>query len=145
VTTVPGSSPGSVEPSDLTGGDVAAITSAFAAFFGGSTSTVDEKVALLEHGESYRSMLSDAAANAQFQKMSTEIRSVRAGTAVECSALEALPGCAVVTHDLLVGGFPMAASIDSPAVKVSGKWLVGARAWCKIVEMGGETCPPVAG
>jgi hypothetical protein len=86
-----------------------------------------------------------ASADAQFQQMSTEIRDIRAGTAAECAGLGAEPGCAVVTHDVLVGGFPMAAGIESPAVRGDGGWLVGARAWCALVEIGGASCPDDTG
>lgn len=126
---------------DLATGDQAEITAAFEAFFGGLDTTVDEKVALLVDGERYRAMLEAASANEQFQQMSTDVRSIRPGTDAECAALSVDHGCAVVTHDLLVGGFPMAAAIESPAVMVDGRWILGARAWCGAVEIGGARCP----
>jgi hypothetical protein len=132
---------GGTSPTMITQDDVESITTAFDTFFGGMESTVDEKVAVLQDGERYREMLVAASENEQFQQMSTEIRDVRAATAGECQALEAGDDCAVVTHDVLVAGFPMAAGIESPAVRAAGGWLVGARAWCRLVEIGGETCP----
>jgi hypothetical protein len=125
----------------LTAADVDAITSVFQVFFGGLASTLDEKVAVLEDGETYRAMLVAANENEQFQQMSTDIRDVRAGSDSECAELGAGAGCAVVTHDLLVGGFPMAAAVDSPAVRADGTWLVGAAAWCNAVAIGGASCP----
>ncbi|MBI5088275.1 MAG: hypothetical protein HZB15_05285, partial [Actinobacteria bacterium] len=59
----------------------------------------------------------------------------------ECQVLDAAAGCAVVDHDLLVGGFPMAAGIESPAVRVDGTWMVGEHAWCNVVAIGGAACP----
>jgi hypothetical protein len=129
------------EGSPLTSSDLAAITDSFTVFFGGQMSTVDDKIAVLEDGESYRSMLEAASANEQFQQMSVDVREVRAGGDDECQALGAAPGCAVVTYDLLVGGYPMAAAIDGPAVRGDGSWLVGAAAWCHVVEIGGAACP----
>ncbi len=117
----------------------------FATFFGGIDSTLDEKVGVLQNGEFYRDMLTAAGENEQFQQMSTDIRDVRAGSDAECESLGADPGCAVVSHDVLVGGFPMAAGIDSPAVRSGGSWLVGSQAWCGLVEIGGETCPEEPG
>jgi hypothetical protein len=135
--TAPGSSTASAT---LAPADVAAITTTFQTFFGGSASTVDQKVALLQDGETYRAMLDGAAQNEQFQQMTTDVRDVRAGTADECARLDAGDGCAIVTHDLLVGGFPMAAAVESPAVRRDGQWLVGAQAWCNVVAIGGASC-----
>ena len=138
-TATPPDRPGELEPSDLE-----AITASFLTFFGGIDSTVDQKLAVLEGAETYREMLEAASENAQFQQMSTEIREIMVGSDAECDRLAAGPGCAVVVHDVLVAGFPMAAAIVSPAVRGDGSWLVGWRAWCNIVEIGGETCPPPA-
>ncbi len=109
-------------------------------FFGGLESTVDEKVAVLADGETYRGMLEAASENDQFQQMSTDIREIRAGSDEECGRFDAPSGCAIVVHDVLVGGFPMAAGIESPAISADGRWLVGSQAWCNIVEMGGAEC-----
>jgi hypothetical protein len=125
----------------LSQADLDAITGAFSVFFGGATSTVDEKVTVLQDGEMYRQMLTDASANEQFQQMSTDIRAIAAGSAAACTASGVEPGCALVEHDVLVAGFPMAAGIESPATRIDGIWVVGARAWCNLVEIGGESCP----
>lgn len=133
--------PTSSQPIGLDDADRAAITAVFATFFGGATTSVDEKVAVLQDGETYREMLTDASENEQFQQMSTDIREIRAGTDAECAAQDAGAGCAIVAHDVLVAGFPMAAGIESPAIRGGDGWLVGARAWCDLVESGGEVCP----
>jgi hypothetical protein len=132
---------GDTGPGDLGQADIDAITSVFTVFFGGIVSALDDKVAVLENGELYRDMLVAAGENEQFQQMSTDIRDVRAGSDAECEALGAGPGCAIVSHDVLVAGFPMAAGIESPAVRSGGSWLVGSRAWCNLVEIGGAVCP----
>lgn len=126
---------------ELSADDVAAIRAAFVLFFGGQASTVDEKVAVLEDGERYRDMLEGAAADERFQQLTTDIREIRGGSPAECSDLSATEGCAVVVHDLLVSGFPMAAEVASPAIRVPGGWQVGWRAWCNVVEIGGAACP----
>ncbi len=131
-------------PGDLRAADLDAVTAAFLTFFGGLDSTTDEKLAVLEGAEIYREMLEAASENAQFKQMSTDIREIRAGSDDECGELAAAPRCAIVVHDVLIGGFPMAAGIVSPAVRSDGGWLVGWRAWCNIVEIGGETCPEPA-
>lgn len=130
-----------VPGAELTAADVDAISAVFILFFGGQASTIDEKVKVLENGELYRGMLEGAAADERFQQLTTEIRDVRAGSASGCAALGASEGCAIVVHDLLVSGFPMAAAVESPAVRAPGGWLVGWQAWCNVVEIGGAACP----
>ena len=141
-TTAPTASGTTGSPGTLDAGAVDAITAAFEAFFGGATTTVDEKVALLQDGERYRGMLTDASADAQFQQMTTDVRDVRPGTDDECAAAGAPNGCAVVTHDILIGTMPMVAALESVAVPAGGTWLVAGEAWCSLVEIGGEVCPP---
>lgn len=121
--------------------DTAAITQAFVTFFNGKDRDLDKKLALLENGEKYRTMVADAMANPQYQQMSTQIRSVRVLRGGACTAVAASDPCAVVVHDVLVGGFPAVAAHESPAVRQGGIWKVGAKAWCDFVAIGGETCP----
>jgi hypothetical protein len=121
--------------------DESQIRAAFIAFFDGTSPSVDKKVALLENGEKYRSMLVDASANAQFQKLAAAVRSVQLTADASCAALGVGAPCAVVTFDLTVGGFPMLAAHVSPAVKIDGTWKVAAKAWCDVVAIGGDSCP----
>lgn len=121
--------------------DVAAIRAAFETFYDGAGTTVDAKVAALEDGERYRSMLVDASLNPQFQSLTIDIRDVRLATAEECVALGAAGRCGIVTHDLLVSGAPALVAQESTAVEVDGVWLVAASSWCAVVALGGETCP----
>lgn len=117
------------------------IGEVFRVFFGGAGSDVDAKVAVLQDGERYRSMLVDASANDQFQAMSTEIREVRLLEAGECATRGEASPCAVVTHDVLVGPAPALVAHESIAVHIDGVWLVAASAWCAVVALGGEQCP----
>jgi len=152
-TTPPGSTagpaPGDTEPAGSTGapdtpGDDAAlaeIRAAFETFFGGAATPLDAKVAVLQDGEQYRSMLADASADEQFQSLTIDIRDIRLLPDDECAALDVDAPCAIVTHDLLVGGAPALVAQESTAVQVDGHWLVAASAWCAVVALGGETCP----
>lgn len=137
----PGPTTDAGESAGVDPNDEEAITAVFATFFGGQDSTVDEKVALLQDGERYRSMLDAASANEQFQQMSTNVRDMRPGSDEECAARGVEPGCVIVAHDVLVAGVPMAANVESPATEGADGWLVGAAGWCGIVEIGGASCP----
>ena len=125
--------------------DVAAeemqIEAVFLTFFGGAGTDVDAKVAVLQDGERYRGMLEGASADAQFQSMSIDIRGVRLLTPDDCAALGEVSPCAVVTHDLFVGGAPALVGQDSAAVRIDGRWKVAASAWCRVVAIGGAQCP----
>ena len=121
--------------------DESQIRAAFIAFFDGATPGIDKKVALLENGEKYRQMLLDAGANAQFQKLTANVRSVQLTPDSGCAALGVASPCANVTFDLLVGGFPALAAHQSPAAKIGGVWKVAAKAWCDVVAIGGDQCP----
>ena len=121
--------------------DESQIRVAFIAFFDGATPGIDKKVALLENGEKYRQMLVDAGANAQFQKLTANVRSVQMTPDSGCAALGVASPCASVTFDLLVGGFPALAAHQSPAAKIGGVWKVAAKAWCDVVAIGGDQCP----
>ena len=128
-------------PTTTAASDEGQIRAAFLAFFDGATPGIDKKVALLENGEKYRQMLLDASANAQFQKLTANVRSVQLTPDSGCAALGVASPCANVTFDLLVGGFPALAAHQSPAAKIGGVWKVAAKAWCDVVAIGGDQCP----
>ena len=134
-------SPTTVVSSTTGASDDSQIRAAFVAFFNGVDRNVDKKVALLQDGERYRQMLVDADSNAQFQQLHATVRTVRLATDAECTATGASSPCAIVTFDLLLGSFPALAAHDGLAVRVDGAWKVGAKAWCDVVAIGGETCP----
>jgi hypothetical protein len=120
---------------------IAAIKKAFTTFFGGSGTTVDAKLEVLQNAETYRSMVADASSNPQFQQLTSDIRDVSLLGATECSAAKEVSPCAKVTFDLLVGGAPMLAAQEGHAVKVDGAWKVSSSTWCAVVSVGGEKCP----
>jgi hypothetical protein len=121
--------------------DTAAITAAFTTFFDGADPSVDHKVAVLEHGEELRSMLADAAANPQFQQLSTVVNSVEPLGDAACATAGEQPPCALVVHDLFVGGLPAMVNLNSHAVRDGTVWRVSKSSWCAIVKIGGSTCP----
>lgn len=132
------STPATASPDDAA---FSAIRAAYETFFNGAGSDVDTKVAVLQDGDRYRSMLADASADPQFQSLTIDIRDITLATADQCAALGEVAPCALVTFDLLVGGMPALVGQQSAAVEVDGKWLVAASAWCTVVAIGGETCP----
>jgi hypothetical protein len=120
---------------------VAEITEAFTVFFDGANLDVDAKLARLEDGERYRSMIEDAVADPQAQQLSARVTTVTLLSEDECEQRSAAAPCAEVVHDLLVGGLPALAGNVALAVQVDGDWLVSARTWCDIVVIGGASCP----
>jgi hypothetical protein len=113
----------------------------FVSFFDGVVRDVDKKVQLLERGEAYRSMLTDAVANPQFAEMSTAVSSVTMLDAAGCTAAGVVSPCAQVEHTLMVGQFPAVVDKTSYAIKADGGWKVAAKTWCDVVAIGGASCP----
>ncbi len=121
--------------------DTAAITAAFTTFFDGADLNVDHKVAVLEHGDELRSMLEDASANPQFMQLTTVVNSIDPMDDVACSAAGETAPCALVVHDLFVGGLPAMVNLSSHAVWDGRAWRVSRSSWCAIVKIGGASCP----
>jgi hypothetical protein len=118
-----------------------AITAAFTTFFDGLDPDTTAKIAVLEHGDLLGSMVVDAAKNPQFQQLSTVVNSVDVLSDADCTAAKEVSPCALVGHDLFVGGLPAMVGLKSHAVRVGGTWKVSASSWCAVVTIGGETCP----
>lgn len=112
----------------------------FTTFFDG-TASVDARVAALDDGERYRTMLADAAADPQGAKLHAQVRSVTFPADAACAAASAAPPCAIVTFDLLVGSFPALAAHEGAVTKRTGTWKVTAATWCDVVKIGGDSCP----
>lgn len=123
--------------------DDEAIRTAFTTFFSGTGHSVDERVAALQNGETYREMIEGAAADPRFQSLSVDIREIREVPSATCETATGEASCAAVTFDLLVSGMPMLAGHDGYAVNVDGTWVVASSAWCDVVSIGGEgeACP----
>ena len=122
-------------------GDVAAIKAAFTTFFDGLDPDTNAKIAVLEHGDVLGSMVVDAAQNPQFQQLSTVVNSVDMLSDADCTAAGEVTPCALVGHDLFVGGLPAMVGLKSHAVRIDGTWKVSASSWCAVVTIGGATCP----
>ncbi len=149
--TTPQSSPGSAATTQPTTpattgpptDDTAAITAAFTKFFDGLDPNVDAKIALLEHGDVLGSMITDAAKDPQFQQLTTVVNSVTMQSDADCAAAKEVTPCALVLHDMFLGGLPAMVGLKSHAVKVDGVWKVSAASWCAVVAIGGATCPAI--
>jgi hypothetical protein len=120
---------------------VEAVKKAFVTFFDGGNPDVDGKVASIQHGEALRSMITDATVDPQFSKLSTEVRTVSSLAPLDCTAAGEISPCALVVHDMFLGGLPAFVGRTSHAVKVGDRWLVSASSWCSIVAIGGQSCP----
>ena len=121
--------------------DTAAITTAFTTFFDGLDPDLDAKISVLEHGDLLRSMIDDASKDPQFQQLSTVVNSVSLVSDAECTAAGEVAPCALVGHDMFLGGLPAMVGLKSHAVRVDGVWKVSASSWCAVVAIGGATCP----
>jgi hypothetical protein len=120
---------------------VDAVKKAFVTFFDGGNPDVDAKVASIQHGEALRSMIADATIDPQFSKLSTEVRTVSSLAPLDCASAGEVSPCALVIHDMFLGGLPAFVGRTSHAVKVGDRWLVSASSWCSIVAIGGQSCP----
>ncbi|MGZ4805633.1 MAG: hypothetical protein ACXV5U_04550 [Ilumatobacteraceae bacterium] len=138
-TTQPTTSATTGQPTD----DIAAITAAFTKFFDGLDPNIDAKIALLEHGDVLGSMITDAAKDPQFQQLTTTVNSVTLQSDADCAAAKEIAPCALVLHDMFLGGLPAMVGLKSHAVKVDGTWKVSAASWCAVVAIGGATCPTI--
>ena len=137
--TTPPTTSGATTPASAD--DVAAIKAAFTTFFDGLDPDTNAKIAVLEHGDVLGSMVVDAAQNPQFQQLSTVVNSVDMLSDADCAAAGEVSPCALVGHDLFVGGLPAMVGLKSHAVRIDGTWKVSASSWCAVVSIGGATCP----
>jgi hypothetical protein len=122
-------------------GEQAAIAAAVTLFFDFTNPDVDGKVAVLENGEKYRSMLADAVKDPLGSTLSTKVSSVEILEDSACKTAGVASPCAKVTHDLFAGPIAAFAGRQSYTIKVNGKWLVTAKSWCDLVAVEGQTCP----
>ena len=88
-------------------------------------------------------MITDAAKDPQFQQLTTVVNAVTMLSDADCAAAKEVAPCALVGHDLFVGGLPAMVGLKSHAVKVGGVWEVSAASWCAVVTIGGATCPAI--
>ena len=121
--------------------DTTAIATTFTTFFDGLDPNTDAKIAVLEHGDLLGSMIVDAAQDPQFQQLSTVVNSVTLLSDADCTVAGEVSPCALVGHDMFVGGLAAMVDLKSHAVRVDGVWKVSAASWCAIVAIGGAACP----
>jgi hypothetical protein len=110
-----------------TSNDVAQIKSAYAKFFSGKTS-VSDRVALLENGAHFKSLIQTFAANPLAKNVTATVSSVTLQGADK----------AKVVYVVKFGGTSLPAQTGS-AVRENGTWKVGSASLCKLVALQGST------
>jgi hypothetical protein len=109
----------------------AAITANWQTFFLPTTS-IDDRVRLLERGESLRQALTQRAADPLMQQASAKV------TAVELTGADR----ATVTYDVFLNGAPALTASQGTAVLEGGVWKVGADSFCALISLGATTPLP---
>ncbi len=109
--------------------DEAQIKSAYATFFSSKTS-VPDKVALLENGPKFKSVIKGFASNPLATNVSATVSSVTLQGAND----------AKVVYVVKVGGSSLPKQTGT-AVRENGTWKVGDASLCKLVALGGTTPP----
>ncbi|MFG2879992.1 hypothetical protein ACGFYU_34105 [Streptomyces sp. NPDC048337] len=99
-------------------------------FFGPKTS-MEERVKVLENGETLQPLLAGFAADPMAAKSSAKVTEV-----VFTSPTEAR-----VTYDLLVGDTPALPGSKGTAVLQDGVWKVSVKTLCGLVELSGNAAP----
>jgi hypothetical protein len=107
--------------------DTAQIRSAYAKFFSGKTSVAD-RVALLQNGPKFKSVVQSFASNPLAKNVSATITRIQ------------LQGThqAKVVYTVKLGGLGLPKQTGT-AVKENGTWKVGDASLCKLVSLGGST------
>ncbi|MEV0685389.1 hypothetical protein AB0I35_16145 [Nocardia sp. NPDC050378] len=130
-TTAPATTSAVVTTAAAGGADAAttqAVTAAYTTFFDGKAPTND-RVALVEGGEAFRSILEGQAQTPQAQ-----------GTSVTVSAVKPTGDTtADVTYTLLMGGNPMLPDQTGQAVKEGQSWKVAKSTFCALQALQGQT------
>lgn len=107
--------------------DTAQIRSAYAKFFSAKTSVAD-RVALLQNGPKFKSVVQSFASNPLAKNVSATIARIQ------------LQGTdqAKVVYTVKLGGLGLPKQTGT-AVKENGTWKVGDASLCKLVSLGGTT------
>lgn len=104
---------------------VAVITSNWETFFA-PTSSIDDRLALLEDGESLRAALEQRAQDPLMGQATATV------LAVELTG----DGHATVTYNVLLGGTVALPNAQGTAVLQDGVWKVGAASFCALITLG---------
>ena len=105
----------------------AQIKTAYVKFFSSRTPT-DQRVALLQNGSQFKSLVTSFANNPLAKNVSATVSSV---------TLQG-PDKAKVVYDVKVAGASLGKQTGT-AVRQNGKWKVGSASLCKLVALGGTT------
>ncbi|MEV6396954.1 hypothetical protein AB0M39_19565 [Streptomyces sp. NPDC051907] len=100
-------------------------------FFDPDASTED-KVAVLEKGESLRPLLAAFGGDRNAAQTSVEVTDVQFTS----------PTQATVTYDLLVGGAPALPDSKGAAIFEDETWKVSVKSLCALVKLSGDAAPP---
>ena len=103
----------------------AVITANWEKFFLPTTS-IDDRVALLENGESLRQALVQRAADPLMQQASAKVKSIDLTNS----------GTATVTYDVFLNGTVALSDSQGTAVLQDGVWKVGAESFCALIILG---------
>ena len=123
--TTSSSSPPQTSTTQDASATIAAITANWVKFFA-STSSIDDRVALLEDGESLRAALEQRAQDPLMGQATATVDDV------ELSG----PTQATVTYDVLLSGAVALPKAQGTAVLQDGVWKVGAASFCALVSLG---------
>ncbi|WP_216909535.1 hypothetical protein [Nocardia noduli] len=105
-----------------------AITDAYTVFFN-AAAPVDQRIASVEKGDIFAPVLQAQAADP-----------AKGGTTATVSAVKTVDATnAKVTYTLLMGGNPVLPNQGGEAVKIDGKWKVGASTFCALMALQGGT------
>jgi hypothetical protein len=111
---------------------VAAITKNWVTFFNGKTPAAT-RVALVQDGQKFASVLKSMASSAQSQTASVSVQKVTLTSATQ----------AAVNYTILVSGTAMLANQKGTAVLEDGTWKVGLASFCGLLALqsGGKAAP----
>ncbi|MFJ7156824.1 hypothetical protein ACIQUQ_17995 [Streptomyces sp. NPDC101118] len=109
----------------------AEVTRNWVAFFDPKTPT-EEKVKLLENGDTLQPVLLAMRADPNAQQTSAKVTKVEFTSPTEAS----------VTYDLLVGGTPALTASKGTSVHVDQVWKVSTKTLCALIQLSGDTSVP---
>jgi ABC-type glycerol-3-phosphate transport system substrate-binding protein len=118
---------GSSPTTNSAAADKAQIRSAYEKFFSGQTS-VSDRVALLQNGSAFKSVIEAFASNPLAKHVSASVSSVKLQGAND----------AMVVYTVKLGGVALPKQTGN-AVRENGTWKVGDASLCKLVSLQGTT------
>ncbi|MCX5202160.1 hypothetical protein OG897_11950 [Streptomyces sp. NBC_00237] len=107
------------------------VTKNWQAFFDPKVKT-DQKVKLLENGETLKPLLLAFTGDERGGQTSTRVKDVRFNSATE----------ATVTYDLLLNGAPVLPNSKGTSVLQDQRWKVSVKSLCALVKLSGNAAAP---